>query len=68
MQAQPIRTHVRDHVLTVTIDRPERLNAIDRPAAQALCDAFAAARDDDAIKAIVLTGVGRGFCAAGIVV
>ena len=62
MSSQRVHTDVRDGVLTVTINRPERLNAADRATAAALRDAFLAARDDDRVRAVVLTGTGRGFC------
>src|SRR5262249_38744691 len=60
-----MRVHVQknDHVTTVLIDRPERRNAIARPTAEDLANAFRAfAADDDAYVA-VLTGVGGNFCA-----
>ncbi|MBI2761445.1 MAG: enoyl-CoA hydratase/isomerase family protein [Chloroflexi bacterium] len=60
--AQRVLTDVRDSVLTVTISRPERLNAVDRATAADLRDALVAAREDDTIRAVVLTGTGRGFC------
>jgi 2-(1,2-epoxy-1,2-dihydrophenyl)acetyl-CoA isomerase len=61
--AEPVLTDLRDGVLTLTLNRPDRMNALDRAAAGALCAALRAARDDDAVRAIVLTGAGRGFCA-----
>ncbi len=52
-----------DHILTVTINRPERLNALHPPASAELGEVFdAVAADDDAWVAIV-TGAGRGFSA-----
>jgi 2-(1,2-epoxy-1,2-dihydrophenyl)acetyl-CoA isomerase len=60
--AQRVLTDVRDGVLTVTISRPERLNAVDRATAGDMRDALVAAREDDTIRAVVLTGTGRGFC------
>ncbi len=62
MTKQPLLTEARDGVLTITLHRPERMNAVDRATAAALRDALVAARDDDAVRAIVLTGTGRGFC------
>ena len=50
-------------VATVTIDRPEVANAIDRPTAEALADAFRRFDDDDAAAVAVLTGAGGKFCA-----
>jgi enoyl-CoA hydratase/carnithine racemase len=51
-------------VAVVTIRRPERLNTLDMPTLDALRDAWLTIRDDDAIRAAVLTGEGdRAFCA-----
>jgi 2-(1,2-epoxy-1,2-dihydrophenyl)acetyl-CoA isomerase len=58
-----LRTDLADGVLTLTLDRPERLNAIDDALAGALLDAFAAAERSAAVRVIVLCGHGRAFCA-----
>lgn len=50
-------------VVTVTLDRPDRLNAMDQPVFDALPDVFGALAADDDVKAVVLTGAGRAFCA-----
>ncbi len=50
-------------VTTVTIDRPEARNAVDRPTAEALSAAFADFDADDAASVAVLTGAGGTFCA-----
>lgn len=50
-------------VLTLTLNRPDKLNAIDNPLAQALLDALAAAATDPEVRAIRLRGTGRAFCA-----
>lgn len=50
-------------VLIVTINRPERRNAVDLPTAQALFDAFKAFETDDDALVAVLTGAGGAFCA-----
>jgi enoyl-CoA hydratase len=50
-------------VLIVTINRPERRNAVDLPAAQALFDAFRAFETDGEAAVAVLTGAGGAFCA-----
>jgi 2-(1,2-epoxy-1,2-dihydrophenyl)acetyl-CoA isomerase len=63
MGAPTVLTDARDGVLTVTINRAERMNAVDRATAGALAEALIAARDDDEVRAVVLTGSGRGFCA-----
>lgn len=53
----------RDRVLTLTLNRPERLNAIDEPLAQALSDALRGAHRDPAVGCVVIRGRGRAFCA-----
>jgi enoyl-CoA hydratase/carnithine racemase len=58
-----IRYGVEDGVATVTLHRPERLNAYTVEMGDEVVAAFAAARDDAAVRAVVLTGSGRAFCA-----
>lgn len=58
-----ISYEVSDHVLTITLDRPKRLNAFTDLMAVELVDAFDRADADDDVRAIVMTGAGRGFCA-----
>jgi 2-(1,2-epoxy-1,2-dihydrophenyl)acetyl-CoA isomerase len=50
-------------VATITLNRPEVLNSFRRSMARELCAAFDRVRDDDALRAVVLTGAGRAFCA-----
>jgi 2-(1,2-epoxy-1,2-dihydrophenyl)acetyl-CoA isomerase len=52
-------------VLVLTLNRPERLNALTRPMLMALLDALRRAALDPAVRAVVLTGAGRAFCAGG---
>lgn len=52
-------------VLTLTLNRPEARNALTRPMLAALSSQLAAAELDTAVKCIVLTGAGQGFCAGG---
>lgn len=54
-----------DGVLTLTLNRPEARNAMSRAMNQALQQQLAAAEFDAAVKCIVLTGAGKGFCAGG---
>jgi enoyl-CoA hydratase/carnithine racemase len=63
MEFEQIRYEVADRVLTITMDRPERLNAWTRQMQQELIEAFDRADADDEVRAIVVTGAGRGFCA-----
>jgi 2-(1,2-epoxy-1,2-dihydrophenyl)acetyl-CoA isomerase len=54
---------VVDGVATITLNRPDKLNAYITPMGDEVCDAFRRCRDDSAVRAVVLTGAGRGFCA-----
>lgn len=58
-----VRINTRDRVRIVTIDRPEVRNAVDRPTARALDEAFLAFDDDPEVDVAVLTGAGGTFCA-----
>ena len=58
----PVRYAPDPPIVVVTIDRPEVGNAIDRPTADALADAFRRFDADDALSVAVLTGVGGKFC------
>jgi enoyl-CoA hydratase/carnithine racemase len=58
-----IRTERRDHTLLVTLDRPERRNAIDGATAAELLAAFEAFEADDDARVLVLTGAPPAFCA-----
>ncbi len=50
-------------VCTVTLDRPEKLNAVNEALARSVRDVLAEAAADDAIRVVVITGAGRAFCA-----
>src|SRR3954447_1600032 len=63
MDFQEIRYEVADGVLTVTLNRPDRLNAFTPTMMQELIDAFDRADADDDVRAVIVTGEGRGFCA-----
>jgi enoyl-CoA hydratase/carnithine racemase len=63
MSFQEIRYEVADGVLTITLDRPDRLNAFTPTMGRELIEAFDQADADDAVRAVVVTGAGRGFCA-----
>lgn len=52
-------------VATVRLNRPDKFNALDEPTKGDLIDAFADLARDDAVRAVVLTGIGRAFCAGG---
>lgn len=52
----------QDHVAVVTLNRPERLNALNRALQLEILDVCKEARNDDAVWAVIFTGAGRGFC------
>jgi enoyl-CoA hydratase/carnithine racemase len=54
---------IEDRVLTLTLNRPEQLNAFNVAMANELVSAFERASEDDAVGAIIVTGAGRAFCA-----
>ena len=56
---------VTDRVATLTLNRPDRLNALSSPMLDALLDALPRLAADPQIAVVVLTGAGRGFCAGG---
>jgi enoyl-CoA hydratase/carnithine racemase len=60
---EQIRYEVDGHVLTITLDRPERLNAATSQMIGELVDVFDRSDGDDAVRAVIVTGAGRGFCA-----
>jgi enoyl-CoA hydratase/carnithine racemase len=63
MDFEQITTELAERVLTVTLNRPERLNAWTATMGRELIEAFDRADADDEVRAIIVTGAGRGFCA-----
>ncbi len=53
---------VQDNIAVITLNRPERLNALSAGLRKESLEVFAEARADDAVRAVILTGAGRGFC------
>jgi len=62
MQFDTLLFERRDHVAHVTLNRPDKLNALNLPLIEDLRAAAAAIAADPAIRAVLLTGAGRGFC------
>ena len=60
---QNILFEVESGIATLTLNRPEKLNAYTLEMGDEIVDAFARIRTDDAVRVVVLTGAGRGFCA-----
>lgn len=63
MTAPHLIREVHGGVMTLTLNRPDKLNAIHNALSQALLEALDAARDDPAVRVLVLRGQGRAFCA-----
>jgi enoyl-CoA hydratase/carnithine racemase len=63
MDYEQIRYELDDNVLTLTMNRPDRLNAWTPTMLGELLDAFDRADADDDVRVVIITGAGRGFCA-----
>jgi enoyl-CoA hydratase/carnithine racemase len=63
MRFEEIRYEVTDHVLTITLNRPDRLNAFTPTMGRELIEAFDQADADDDVRVVIVTGEGKGFCA-----
>lgn len=62
-ESDTVLTALADGVLTLTLNRPDKLNSFNEEMHLALRAGFERARDDAAVRAVLLTGAGRGFCA-----
>jgi enoyl-CoA hydratase/carnithine racemase len=63
MPFEQIATDTTDGVMTITLNRPERLNAWTQTMGEELIEAFDLADADDDVRVVIVTGAGRGFCA-----
>lgn len=63
MNYKEILYDVADGILTITMNRPEKLNAFTHVMMSEMIDAFDRADGDDAVRAVIVTGAGRAFCA-----
>src|SRR3990172_11632315 len=63
MAYQAVRLTKAGHLATITLNRPERLNAVNGQLRQDLHAALDEVAADDGVRAVILTGEGRGFCA-----
>lgn len=63
MPYETILTDLAENIFTITINRPDKLNALNTQMIHELIDAFDRADADDAARAIIVTGAGRAFCA-----
>jgi enoyl-CoA hydratase/carnithine racemase len=60
---EPVTVEITDRVGIVTLNRPDQLNAFTGRMGEDIGRAYAACDDDDAVRAVVITGAGRAFCA-----
>jgi enoyl-CoA hydratase/carnithine racemase len=63
MSYQQIQYGIAERVATITLNRPHKLNAFTRVIRDELVDAFSQADADDEVRAVIVTGAGRAFCA-----
>jgi 2-(1,2-epoxy-1,2-dihydrophenyl)acetyl-CoA isomerase len=65
MEFREIISEKQDRVVTITLNRPKKLNAYSEVMVHELLAALAEARDDNDVRAVIITGAGRGFCSGG---
>lgn len=63
MSSSEVLYEVADHIATITLNAPERMNTISRAMLNDLSAALLRANEDTAVRCVVLTGAGRAFCA-----
>ena len=63
VEYQQLRLDIEDRIATITLNRPDRLNAFTVQMAKEVIAAFDETDNDDAVRAVIVTGAGRGFCA-----
>ena len=63
MDYQTILYHVKDRILTLTLNRPDKLNSFTIEMSHELIHAYQRASEDDLVSVIIVTGAGRAFCA-----
>ena len=64
MAFEQIKYEIADNILTITLNRPDKMNAFTGVMQRELIEAFDKADADDAVRAIIVTGAGKAFCAA----
>lgn len=63
MNYETIKYDIEDNILTITLNRPDKLNAFTGTMMFELIDAFDKADADDEVRAVIVTGAGRAYCA-----
>ena len=62
MAFEHLTLDIADGIATVTLNRPEKLNALNRPLQRELLEVCHQLKHDDGVRAVIFTGAGRGFC------
>ena len=65
MSSEELLYEVKDRVAVLTMNRPERLNALTPAMREGILHAVTTANQDNSVRALILTGAGRGFCSGG---
>ena len=65
MSSKDLLYEVKGQIAVITMNRPERLNALTPPMREGLLHAVRTADQDNTVRALILTGSGRGFCSGG---
>ncbi|HEV3486935.1 MAG TPA: enoyl-CoA hydratase/isomerase family protein, partial [Vicinamibacterales bacterium] len=60
-----IKSETRERVATITLDRPDKLNAFTGTMREDLLEALRACERDEEVRVVIITGAGRAFCAGG---
>ncbi len=63
MTYSTIKLDISDHLATITLNQPDKLNAVSRQMAGELKDCWQSLAGNNSVRAVLLTGAGRGFCA-----
>ena len=65
METETVLLEINERVATVTLNKPDKLNAFDHAMMQDVCGVLHRLAEDPEVRCLVLTGAGRGFCAGG---
>ena len=65
MSENELLYEVKDRIATITLNRPEKLNAFTHAMIDRWAEALREAKDDDGVHVVIVTGAGRAFCAGG---
>jgi 2-(1,2-epoxy-1,2-dihydrophenyl)acetyl-CoA isomerase len=65
MPYEALTLDIHDHIATLTLNRPDAYNAVNAPLARECLDAVTQVDEDPAVRCVVITGVGKAFCAGG---